>query len=240
MTLPNLDVKFTKLLFIDRCRSIHHDIFRLSGLWKCVDLANVRLITENHHETIESECEPSVWRHTVLKSRIHCTELFLDLFLSFPDNLKCLDERFDVVIADRSRENFVSVAGKIVLCTVDREWIHISFECLYSSMRHGERIVFKIVRSIVFLFIHRKVCNPTKGDISFFHEFESVTTSKAHPSENFTRDFLFSCSEENHVSRLWCKFLRQRFEFVSREKFQNRRLRSVFFIDDICKSSRSE
>ena len=106
-------------------------------------------------------------------------------------------------------------------------------------MRHGEWIVFEVILPIFFLLIHREVCHPAKGDIILRHESESITASKSYLSENFADDLVFTRSEKYHISDFWREFRLKGCEFISGEELQNRRLRTIDFVDDIRKSSGS-
>lgn len=180
-----------------------------------------------------------MWGDTVLEGVIHRTELRLYLFFSFSDDIEGLYERVDRVISDRTREDFVPITREIILTTVDREWIRIPVEGMYSPVRHREWIVFEVIASIIFLLVHRKICHPAECKLILRYEVEAISTCETDLSEDLTSSLIFSGTEEYHIPDFWIEFRFEGCEFISGEELEDRRFWTISFIDDVRETSRT-
>ena len=144
------------------------------------------------------------------------------------------------MIADASGEDLIAIAREVILATIDREWIWVGIKCGRSTMRHREGIMFEVIFPIILEFIHREVCHPAECKVFTLHEAESITTCESYSPEYLTSSLIFSSPEKNHISHLWCEFLRECLEFIPGEELEYRRFRAISLIDDVGKTSCSE
>src|SRR3546814_3757588 len=121
------------------------------------DLADVRLVGEQHHDAVDAGRRTAVRRRAELEGVYHAAEIRVDLGLRITGNLERLVHDVGAMVADRARRQFDAVADDVILPREDVERVP-GFQRLQLALRHAERIVAEINLARVLVGLeHREV-----------------------------------------------------------------------------------
>src|SRR5690606_29117878 len=113
--LDQADVQFAQLLGSNRRRRAHHQIFRTLVEREERHLADVRLVGEQHDDTVDAGSCTAVRRGAVLERVDHAREVRVDLFLRIAGDAEGLVHDVRPVVPDRPRAQLDAVANDVVL-----------------------------------------------------------------------------------------------------------------------------
>src|SRR5438045_2348288 len=79
------------------------------------DFTDVRLVSKQHDNTINTWRNASVWRSTELQRIDQCSEAALDFVFAVPGDFESLVHDFRLMVTDCSGTQFIAVANDVVL-----------------------------------------------------------------------------------------------------------------------------
>jgi hypothetical protein len=107
------------------------------------DLADIRLVREQHDDAVDARRDASVRRRAILQAVDQRLEAVIDVVARVPGNLERAVHDLGLMIPDRARGQLISVANDVVLEGFDGQRILV-VQRFEAALRHRERIVAEL------------------------------------------------------------------------------------------------
>ena len=93
-------MQFGKCRFVNFRRGCHHQVFGLLIHWENDDLADIRLIRQQHHDAVDARCGATMRRRAIAEGIQHAAEAMFHFFRRLARDFKGTDHDIRAMIAD--------------------------------------------------------------------------------------------------------------------------------------------
>ena len=184
-----------------RRRRLHHQVLGALVQREGDDLADVRLVGQQHDDAVDARGRAAMRRRAVAQRVEQAGEARLDLLTAVAGDLESLDHDLGQVVPDRPRRQLDAVAHDVVLEGLDLERVH-RLERLEFALGHRERVVREIDALLVLVPLeHREIHDPQRLP-AFRHEAAILATATAVPSA-VARDASLVAAETKLTWKEW-------------------------------------
>ena len=210
--------QLAQLLIHRLARRAHHQVFGTLVHREHDDFANIGGVCKNHHDPVDARSTATVGRRAVFEGLDHAAKAFLDFRGRIARDLERLVHRFQLVVADRAREDFIAVAGQVILIAQHVE--RIALKRRDPALGHRERVVAEVDLALIIGLIHREIDDPGKFMHRCVGQPEFFADHVARPSCDAFETGRRTAKEEGRIALAQTQLLTDRLGALGTDVFR--------------------